>query len=273
MLQDRKNSRRRLSAFVTFNKRRVISQIKVTQEDDNIIHALCELDSHFDTCVAGPNCIILEYTDQVVNVTSYSDQLDTIKNVPVITAATAIDNENTGTTTILILGQAIYMGDKVKSTLICPNQLCSNGIIVDDVPVHLAPEGRASTHSIICTDDNLSIPMSLKGVISCFPTRTQTPDILLTCKRVVLTDENSWDPHSESFQEQEENHQNRSRWDYQAPPRHICSMEYTTMHDISNVYDVHYVLSAQTTKHHFKTSAEKISKYMEHWSRNGERDT
>ncbi len=170
MLQDRKISRRRLSAFVTFNKRRVISQIQVTQEDDNIIHALCELDSHFDTCVAGPNCIILEYTDQVVNVTSYSDQLDTIKNVPVITAATAIDNENTGTTTILILGQAIYMGNKVKSTLICPNQLCSNGIIVDDVPVHLAPEGRASTHSIICTDDNLSIPMSLKGVIS-FPNK------------------------------------------------------------------------------------------------------
>lgn len=184
----------RLSSFITSHKRRTISQIGVTPSDNNVIHATCKLDTHADACVAGPNFVVLEYTDQVISVTSYINQLDTIKNVPVVTAETAIDNEDTGITTILIFGQAIYMGNKIKNTPICPNQLRSYGVIVDDVPMHLSPEGKPSTHSIISSEDNRSIPMSMKGIISYFLSRTPTADELLTCKPVVLTDENSWYP-------------------------------------------------------------------------------
>ena len=72
-----------------------------------IVHANCELDSHADTSVAGPNCIVLEYTEQVVNVSAFSEQLDTMEGIPIVTAATAIDNPATGETTILVLGKAL----------------------------------------------------------------------------------------------------------------------------------------------------------------------
>jgi hypothetical protein len=59
-----------------------------------------------------------------------------MENIPIITAATAIDNPKTGETTILVIGQAIYMGEKVQNTLLCPNQMRANGIQVDGIPMH-----------------------------------------------------------------------------------------------------------------------------------------
>ncbi len=103
------------------------------------IHGSCELDSHTDTCVARANCTILETTNLMVSVSAFSDTHEVMQDVPIMTAATAYDKPNTGDTTILIFGRAIYMGDKMKSSLICPNQLRANGIIVDDILRHLAP--------------------------------------------------------------------------------------------------------------------------------------
>jgi hypothetical protein len=73
---------------------------------------MCELDSHADTCVAGANCIVLQETSQLVDVTAFSEQLDTVRNVPIVTAATAYDDPSTGVLYILILGQAILWGIK-----------------------------------------------------------------------------------------------------------------------------------------------------------------
>ena len=60
-------------------------------------------------------------------------------NIPIVKAITAYDCPTTGATYILVLGQSLYLGDSVDCTLLCPNQLRSNGVIVDDVPMHLAP--------------------------------------------------------------------------------------------------------------------------------------
>ena len=166
---------------------------------NNVTHAKCELDSHADTCVAGPNCIILEYTDQLVNVSAFTDIHETFNDVPIVTAATAYDDPADGTTYILILNQAIYMGDKISNTLLCPNQMRFYGIIMDDVPLHLAPASQPSTHSIYCQEDNLRLPLELKGVISGLSTRTPTEEEVVTCKWITLTDENIWDPHSDAF--------------------------------------------------------------------------
>lgn len=52
---------------------------------ENIFHGACELDSHADTCVADPSCIVLEYTNQSVNVTGFSHDYDSICDVPIVT--------------------------------------------------------------------------------------------------------------------------------------------------------------------------------------------
>ncbi len=193
-------SRRRLN--VINSSKRTISQVVMRgamSELDNIVHRTCELDSHADTCVAGPNCIIIEYTDQLVNISAFTDIHATFNNIPIVTAATAYDDPESGVTYILILHQTIYMGNKISNTLLCPNQLRSHGIVVDDIPLHLAPASQPSTHSIYCQEDNLRLPLQLKWVISLLETRTPTRDELATCKWVTITSESIWDPHSDSF--------------------------------------------------------------------------
>ena len=86
--------------------------------------------------------------------------------------ATAYDNKNTGMTYILVLGQALLFGDKVESSLLCPNQIRSNGVIVDDIPVHLSHD-NSSTHLITFPDDNITIPLKMNGCFSYIPTGHQ----------------------------------------------------------------------------------------------------
>jgi hypothetical protein len=254
-------SRRRINAILSTARKtmthpqgqRNVANISTMHHDG--VYGQCELDSHADTCVAGQNCIVVEYTDQVTNVSAFSPDFDILQDVPIVTAATAYDDPHSGITTILILGQALWMPDKVTHTLICPNQLRQNGITVDDVPVHLAPWNRPSTHSIICPDDdNFTIPLSLQGPISYFPTRAPTQEELDTCLRINLTDESLWDPHSDTFQHNESNALQSLKENDHLKDRSICSTKrhpstrnHTAMADISNTFDDKHFLTLPHT--------------------------
>jgi predicted metallo-beta-lactamase superfamily hydrolase len=89
-------SRRRTSAINTSNrvKDRNISRTVYQRHYDHTttISGRCELDSHTDTCIAGENCIVLEYTDQTVNVSAFSDRHKPLENVPIVTATTEYDS-------------------------------------------------------------------------------------------------------------------------------------------------------------------------------------
>jgi hypothetical protein len=82
-----------------------------------------ELDSHADAVVCGSNCVIIHHTGQECDVSPYTDTYESIKSVPIVQAATAYDNPETGETYVLTLNQAIWMGDKMSHTLVNPNQL------------------------------------------------------------------------------------------------------------------------------------------------------
>jgi hypothetical protein len=123
----------------------------------------------------------MEVTNQTVDVSAFTDVHDVINTVPIVIAATAYDDPTTGTTYTLILGQCIYMGDKMPNILICPNWLRANGITVDDCPQHLAPLDRPSTHSIYCREEDIKLPLSLKGVTTWFISRTPTMHEIETC--------------------------------------------------------------------------------------------
>jgi hypothetical protein len=124
-----------------------------------------------------------------VSVSAFSDTHEAIRDVPIVMAATAFDNPRTGDTIILIFGQAIYLGDQIQASLLYPNQLRAHGIMVYDIPKHLATPDRPSNYFIYCPDDELNIPVSLRGIISYFNSRTPTQEELITCQRVTLTDE------------------------------------------------------------------------------------
>ena len=126
----------------------------------------CELDSHADTCLAGSNFIAYEYTDQSVSIQGFDDNSKPVKNVPINTCMTAMklpDSE----TIILVLNQALYLENRQKHSLLCPNQMQKHGIRVGDCPMHLCI-GMKSTHGIIVKEEDLVILLNLEGVISYF---------------------------------------------------------------------------------------------------------
>ena len=123
--------------------------------------------------------------------------------MPVAKVATAYDHPISGETVILIFGQALYMGDRMSHTLICPNQARTNGVIVDDVPQHLSHD-NSSTHSIYFPNEQVQIPLCLRGIISYIPTRYPTDNELNECKWLVVTNDAPWNPYDKSFNDQEQ---------------------------------------------------------------------
>jgi hypothetical protein len=76
-------------------------------------------------------------------------------------------------------------------SLLCPNQLRHNGLIVKDTPRVYDP---SSTHSIIIPG-KLNLPLKMRGVMSYLLTRKPSEEELLSCERFELTSAECWEPH------------------------------------------------------------------------------
>jgi len=96
--------------------------------------------------------------------------------------------------TSLAGGQALYFGDEVKTSLLCPNKMRSNGVIVDVIPTHLS-HSNASMHSLIFPEDEVTIPLKLNGCFSYIPTRTPTTNEIEKCKWLILMNDMPWEPN------------------------------------------------------------------------------
>jgi hypothetical protein len=125
-----------------------------------------------------------------------------MKDVPIVKAGMAYDAP-WGETYILVLAQSLYLGEYVPNSLLCPNQMRCHGIVVDDVPKHLAPDPAQATHSLYFADKDIRIPLELEGCISQIPTRLPTVQELEECEWLTLTGDAEWDPHASSFAENE----------------------------------------------------------------------
>ncbi len=101
---------------------------------------------------------ILEYTNQVVEVTGFANSFQPLRDVPIVKAALAYDHPETGEIIILILNQALYFGNQLNEILINPNQLRAYGNIVDDVPKQFG----GTSHSITTPQGDLKIPLKMK---------------------------------------------------------------------------------------------------------------
>jgi hypothetical protein len=184
---------------------RIISRIQTNQKrstsKDGTI-GFIELDSHADTSCIGSQCRVISVTDTVCQVHPYHQDYPAIEEVPIVQAATAYDDPETGITYMLIINQALWIPD-LNTTLLNPNQLRANGLIVDDVPKHLAPDPSTATHSIYSPKEDVRIPLQLKGIISGLYTRYPSIQEVETCKWIILTSDEEWNPNNEEFEERE----------------------------------------------------------------------
>ena len=78
-----RNGKNKLKFSQIITKNRTIKQIGVTdQVKSNVAPTYpTELDSHADTIAVGRNAIVLSYTDSVCEVSPYTDDYESIKDV------------------------------------------------------------------------------------------------------------------------------------------------------------------------------------------------
>ena len=117
----------------------------------------CELDGHADTCVAGPNFQLDEYTGEHCYVMPYSPNYqEPLTNIPVVNASTAYTHMETGETIILGFNQIIWYGSKLTTSLINPNQIRHAGVALSDHPTD-------KTRDFWITGSDFHIPFEMIG--------------------------------------------------------------------------------------------------------------
>ena len=149
--------------------------------------ARCELDTHADTCVAGPNFMVHEYTGENCDVAPYSKEYNPIVNVPVVNAITAYTDTDSGQTLLLRFNQVLWYGDKLDMSLINPNQIRYNGITVSDDPTN-----RDRLFGI--DGDDFSVPFQMEGTTVFFESRVPSKWEMENCPVIELTMDVPWNP-------------------------------------------------------------------------------
>lgn len=149
-----------------------------------------ELDSHADTCVLGINFVILEYSGRVCDVYPYSSEYNAIKDVPIVKGATAIQDQQSGETIILVINEGLWYGSKLDHSLINPNQLRHFGIEVCDNPY--AAEGMFINEP----ESGVNVPLQARGTIIFANSFAPTDHELQTCQHIVLTSPSLWNPQT-----------------------------------------------------------------------------
>ena len=142
--------------------------------------ARCEMDSHADTCVAGPNFVIIEYTGEHCDVRPYLDEYKPITDVPIVNASTAYTDPKAGVTLILQLNQVLWYGKKMQMNLINPNQIHHGGLVVSDNPTN-------HDRTFRITGDNFTVPFDLSGTPVYFVSQAPTQWELENCRVVEMT--------------------------------------------------------------------------------------
>jgi hypothetical protein len=198
----------RVKAMVTRN-RRVIQRKHVMSTGHEVLREHAEpkegvlgCDSHADTCCLGRGWQILNYHGITVDVAGFSDALESLKNVDIVTGYTAYDDPSTGKTYILHIAQALWLGHDHDESLLCPNQLRANGFQVDDIP--LCYSGGKSLNGIHDPETKVTFPFSIKGVTSYLPIRTPSEFEYLSCDKIWLTSDETWNPNSDDIARAEE---------------------------------------------------------------------
>ena len=160
---------------------------KLSFKSDVGFVARCEMDSHADTCVAGPNFVVDEYTGENCDVVPYSNDYQPIKGVPIVNASTAYTHPDTGETVILRFNQVLWYGHAMDMSLLNPNQIRYNGLTLSDDPTD---NGRM--FGISGTD--LEIPFEITGTTVFFVSHVPSQWELDNCRVVELTLDSPWNP-------------------------------------------------------------------------------
>ena len=179
-----------VSTLSSTNRHRAVGAVRVldtapTSREGTVAH--CELDSHANTCVAGPNFQIDEYTGEHCNVTPYSTDYQPLKDIPIVNASTAYTDPDSGETSFLQLNQVLWYGHRLAMSLINPNQIRHSGLTVSNDPTN-------KTRAFGISGRVFFIPSQMTGTTVFFNSRAPTKWEYESCCTVELTFDTPWNP-------------------------------------------------------------------------------
>ena len=171
------------------------------------------MDSNSDTCTFGKGAWIVHDTGRTVSVDPFLESLGSVRKVKIITAAVAYDDPTTYQTYILFFNEALYI-PSLKRHLLCPNQLRTNHITVNDTALIHTPRKQRNrySHSIVAeaeeTFDEVHIPLRLEGQTTSYfmtrkPTQYEIDNTDKACIHVHMTPSAIWEPSDETISELE----------------------------------------------------------------------
>jgi hypothetical protein len=163
---------RRSQGRITTGERRIAAATQLRNDlrsisNDYTRMGRAEIDTRADTTCAGSTFLPLEFTGQECDVNGFHDDMTPIKNVPVATCATAYDHVGLQETIILVFHETLYVGPAMEHSLLNPNQIQANGLIVDTCPRQY---DKSSLHAIVHTKEDITMPLAMYGCISYLPT-------------------------------------------------------------------------------------------------------
>ena len=109
--------------------------------------------------------------------------------------ATAWQSEDTAQIYILVMNEALWMGESMESILINPNQLRHYGMHIQDDPTSVRPL------SMISEDTEFAMTLKREGTILYFDTHAPTQKELETYPHIIISLEVSWNPIKVHFDE------------------------------------------------------------------------
>ncbi len=152
-----------------------------------------ETDSHADTCCAGSNCVVLEFTNSVVDVFPYHKDLGKMASVPIATVATLVTDKE-GQQCIFVINEALWFGPTMKNSLISTNQVRSYDVQLWDNPCD--PFHPPAIHNTTTTH---LVPLEFEGIVAFVESRAPTDKELDHLPLVHITSDVPWHPDKASY--------------------------------------------------------------------------
>jgi hypothetical protein len=138
-----------------------------------------DLDSHADASVVGMEVLNFQDLERRVNVSGYDPKWSVDMALKTVSAGMAYVVSGSGRVVILIVHKAINL-PHLPYNLLNPMQTRLNDFVVNETPKFQCANPTNLSHTITVKGENMNdelvIPLDLRGVVSCFTTRKPTQE-------------------------------------------------------------------------------------------------
>lgn len=154
------------------------------------------IDSYADTSCAGKHSHVLEFNEGLtVSATGFAgSETMKIDDLWLANVAYAYDTPQ-GDTIILVVNNAIYLGEFMDGSLLNPIQCMEKGIQIDIRPKIFYP-GVESAQTFAIPSLQRIFPIEYDGAVPFLHVRKPTSEEIHECTHVEITCRETWDPHA-----------------------------------------------------------------------------